>query len=1428
MVQNVVASSTAEILSKKLGTRVHIGSVDLGLLHRIIIDDLTLYDQQGDSLLTTTRAAVSFDLVPLVQGRITVTSAQLLGLKANFYRSTASNKPNYQFVLDSLASGDKKDNQPLNLKINSLIIRHGHIKYNQKDIAPTPFHLNLAHIDIYDLSTHIILNHLTDNQLSLNIKKLSFKEQSGLSVEKLRLKLEADRQHAILRQFKLALPQTELNSDSILVSYKTNKGHIEIPTIKFKGNISQSKVTPYDIKCFSPMLKHFIHPLFIESTFYGTSTGITVKRLSIRSTNGTIYLHANGSLKGWNQSPKWHTTIDNLHLSANGIQFIFDQLGTHFRIPKEVTRLGSINFRGNIGGYRQDVALKGTFRTDAGNADIRLGKHGLQFAGHIESRDIQFARITQNKQFGIIASNISVKGTMTSSLRPISLSIKGILSKFGYRGRTYHNIVVDGLYKNNDARGRISFDDPLLKANIEGSYQFTTRSYTLKATIPHLSPSAILGIHTSSASYMLRNIEVETQNKTPNSYLELRSPFAFLHINGHYDYSTLWQSITQLVRSKLPTIPGLPFITKRVHNQLTLTATISDAEWLQQLFQLPIAITAPLHISANIDDNKQCFNMAASLPDLAYNDIHLKHGDINVSTPNDTLKAVINMYLYDSNGHPTSYRLQANAANNKLLTLLGYDNLSRNLPIHGSIHAETNFFINERKHDAAHVTIHRSNFTVGDSIWEVQPGDIIYSSNRLLIDHFSIRHNSQHIAIHGMATPHAQDSIILELKDIDLNYILNLVHFHAVEFSGRATGIASISSVFHSPKASAQINVSDFTFENGEMGTLHAQVDYNQQHKNININAVADDGPDAQTLIKGYIAPANDDIRLAIQAQGTKIQFLENFCGSFMKQVDAHAYGQIQLIGPLSHPNLEGELEANGRLHMTALNTDYHFKNIRIIARPNDIELLQDTIRDRNENIGILNGHIYHQSLSKLSYDLHINAQHLLSYDTHDFGTNTFYGTVYATGQCHIKGKNGETVIDINATPEKGSQFVYNVTSPDAIGSQNYIHWHDITPKVPIPALQHTIIPILPEQQFHHEELLPTEKAPQDLSDIPSDLHINFLINANPNVTLKLLMDTETGDNITLNGDGVIKANFFNKGAFNMYGTYRVDHGLYTLTIQNIIKKQFQFQPGGTIVFGGDAYDAPLNLQAKYTVVGVPLSDLNIGHSFASNNIRVDCLMNITGTPKAPKIDFNMDLPTLNSEAKQMVTSIINSEEEMNQQVLYLLAVGRFYAQNSNNNHNDLETQGQSQTSLAMQSLLSGTISQQLNNVLSAVIKDNSWNLGANISTGDEGFNNAEYEGLINGRLLNNRLLINGQFGYRDNANTTTSFIGDFDIRYLLLPNGNLAVKVYNQTNDRYFTRNSLTTQGLGIIMKRDFVSIRDLLGLKKHSKKTSKKRKKK
>ena len=100
-----------------------------------------------------------------------------------------------------------------------------------------------------------------------------------------------------------------------------------------------------------------------------------------------------------------------------------------------------------------------------------------------------------------------------------------------------------------------------------------------------------------------------------------------------------------------------------------------------------------------------------------------------------------------------------------------------------------------------------------------------------------------------MATPNREDSIVADLKDVDVAYILNLVNFHSVDFTGKATGKAVVKSIFQDPDAYAKLDIQDFTFENGPMGILHAFVNYNKEDEQIDIRATADEGPGRQTYI---------------------------------------------------------------------------------------------------------------------------------------------------------------------------------------------------------------------------------------------------------------------------------------------------------------------------------------------------------------------------------------------------------------------------------------------------------------------------------------------------------------------------------------------------------------------------------------------------
>ena len=1399
-VQTFLGKEVAEALADKFGTKVEVGKVNLGFFNRIIIDDVMMYDQQGDSLIYASRLSAKIDYMAATQGKISVSSAQIFGLRANLYRQTAKSPANFQFVLDSLASKDTTQHKPLDLHIGSLIIRRGAIAYNQRDVAPRSGIFSPQHIRVSELSSHILLNHVTDNSIDLLLKKLSFKDESGFKLQSLHFKLQADRQKATLKEFRLLMPRSELVLDDLKATYRFEGKRFIPESLRFEGGIQQSKITFADVASLVPALRHFDDAVFVSSRFSGTAKSISVPSLNLRTGSGSINLQARGSYSHASSHPAWNADIANLNLSPAGVEFLAENLGSKVKIPKEIQRLGTIHLTGKAKGYEKVLSAKGNIETDAGNISLQAVKNDDRIKASVDTRGVNLGRILDNRKLGTVVARIDAHGTMKH------IFAKGNIARFDYGNYDFHNIDIDGDYDMKTLRGTASITDPNVNLSVKGDYHLGSRLYALDAAINHLRPT-VLGMKMHDPSYSLDNISISANNKGKEGHLDVEAPFVSLYARGQYDLTTIYGSIMRLVADKLPTIPGISKHAAKGYNDFTLQANITSAEVLQRMFGLPLSLTLPVHINGNISDAEKNVNLYINAPNFSWDGSAFHDANIELNTIGDSLR----MEARISQGLPYEkapvYRLRAAAADNNLSTLLYYANQSSKLPITGKIDARTQFFTSDNGATGVHVTVNPSEIMLGEKKWLLNPADIIYRKNELTVDMLNFSHGDQHIIINGKATPQATDSIVADLKDVDVAYILNLVNFHSVDFAGKASGKAVVKSIFQTPEAYANLDVKDFVFENGPLGTLHAKAAYDNQEGQINIDATAEDGPEHLTVINGYVSPKHNYIDLGIEAHNTSLKFMENFCGSFLNNVEAWCKGKLNVVGDLKNINLVGDVVAHGRMHMKQLGTDYTFNHLRAHAIPDDIQFEGDSIYDSHYNgkhshFALIRGGIHHKHLTRLSYDLDIDANNFLGFDTHEFGDDTFYGTVFATGTVGIHGKSGETIIDIDATPEPHSIFVYNVASPDAISAGSFIHWNDATPYI--------YRPYSPDND--------KDKKKDSSSNFSSDMRINFLVNTNPNLTLKLMMDDQTGDYITLNGNGVIRANYYNKGGLDMFGNYVVDHGQYKLTIQNIIKKDFDFQPGGTIAFGGDPYNAPLNLQAKYTVNGVPLSDLNIGRSFSSNNIRVDCLMDITGTPGAPKVDFSMDLPTVNSDAKQMIYSVINSQEEMNQQVLYLLGIGRFYTQTKNNQTSEDASQ-QSQTSLAMQSLLSGTISQQINNVLSSFVNSSNWNFGANISTGNEGFNNAEYEGILSGRLLNNRLLFNGQFGYRDNANATQSFIGDFDLRYLIFPNGNLSIHVYNQTNDRYFTRNSLNTQGVGLIMKKDFFNLRDLLGIKKKSK---------
>ena len=507
---------------------------------------------------------------------------------------------------------------------------------------------------------------------------------------------------------------------------------------------------------------------------------------------------------------------------------------------------------------------------------------------------------------------------------------------------------------------------------------------------------------------------------------------------------------------------------------------------------------------------------------------------------------------------------------------------------------------------------------------------------------------------------------------------------------------------------------------------------------------------------------------------------------SIAQDVRGRASGKVHFYGKFKGLTLDGAVMTDASMKFDILNTSFALKDTIRLA-PEGITFDNIHIADMEGHQGKLNGYLHYEHFKNIKYQFDIQVNNMLVMNTQESPDFPFYGTVYATGNALLTG-NAQDGLDANIamTTNRNTNFTYSTGTVASATNNQFIKFVDKTPRR---SIQDSVQLV----SFYEQVQQKIEKK-----ESQTDIRLNILVDATPDATMKIIMDPVAGDYISGRGSGNIRMEFYNKGDMKMFGNYHIQQGIYKFSLQEVIRKDFIIKEGSTITFNGPPLDATLDIQASYTVPSASLNDLipDASTIIQQPNVRVNCMMNLNGILLRPTIKLGIELPNERDEVQALVRNYLSTDEQMNMQILYLLGIGKFYMENNT---------GERQSSDMMSSVLSSTLSGQLNNMLSQIIDNNNWNIGTNLSTGEKGWTDMEVEGILSGQLLNNRLIINGNFGYRDNPMANTNFVGDFEAEWLLTRSGDVRLKAYNETNDHYYTKTNLTTQGVGVMYKKDF-----------------------
>lgn len=1434
----------ADELASVLGSELTIGRIDIGLLNRIIIDDLLLHDQSGKEMLKVTRLSAKFDILPLFSGKISISNVQLFGFNINLEKQTPEDKPNFQFVIDAFASQDtiqKKNN--LDLRINSLLIRRGKMSYDVLSEAETPGKFNPQHIRLRNIIANISLKALQNDSVNAAIKRMSVEEEhSGFELKKLSLKIVGNNQQMKIENFAIDLPQTSLAMDTIRMDYDSLGAFNNFARdVHFSFHILPSQVTLQDLSAFVPAFAPFKEKLQVEVQTNGTVDQLNCPRLSISAENH-FHLKGDVSLQDLSQPGNAYVfgNLSSLYADPEGVAFFVRNLSKNYNgVPPVLQHMGTISFRGEVSGYFADLVTYGQVRTDLGTikTDVKLSsdkeKGYFAYSGAVQTEDFELGKMLNNNKFGKVTFNLDVNSSHYENQYP-TVILKGLVGSINYSEYTYENITLDGEYKQGGFTGKVALDDTngsiILNGSINTASQVPTFNFLaniskIRPHDLHLAPKyedAEISVKIKAdftggsidemngeinidsllftspdKRYFMENLKIAaTRTDSHQKRLAITSNFLQGSIEGDYSYRTLPTSVLNIMRRYIPALiqPDKKPIT--TENNFHFDLNIYDTELLSTVFHIPVRVYTQSTLKGYFNDKAQRLRVEGYFPRLRYEDKFIESGMILCENPGDQFYARLRFSNRKSEG-TVNVALETQAQNNSIQTTLNWGN-SSTVTYSGKLSTLAHFIRDHEQKTPLKtiIDVQPTNVILNDTLWNIHPSQVVLDSGKVYINDFLFSHKDRHLRINGTVSKEPQDTVRLDLKAINIGYVFDIADL-GVNFKGEATGPAYASGVLEKPVMSTDLFIRNLGLNEGLLGDANIHGEWHHEVKGIYLDAHIREQDIAKSHVRGFIYPLKPTsaLDLQIEADNTNLKFIHHYMSSITPEFNGRATGNVHFYGKFKGLTMEGRVLGDASMKVEVLNTTFSIKDSIYIA-PDGLTFNNNRIFDTQGHQGRVSGYLHYQHFKNLEYRFNFNVDNMLVMNTKESPDFPFYGTVYGTGNTTITGNVRDGVnIDVAMTTNRNTNFTYIKDNVTTAVSNQFIKFVDKTPRRAI------------QDSVRLSDFEMAQKEIEEESESDTDIRLNLLVDATPDATMKIIMDPIAGDYISGRGAGNIRTEFFNKGDVKMFGSYRISQGLYKFSLQEVIRKDFIIRDGSTVTFNGPPLDATLDIKAAYTVNSASLNDLMPSEAISGyasqTNVKVNCMMNLTGQLTSPDINFDIELPNERDELQTLVRNYIPTDEQMNMQILYLLGIGKFYTP---------ENMGATQNSNMMSSVVSSTLSGQLNNALSNILNVNNWNFGTNFSTGEKGWTDMEFETMLSGQLMNNRLLINGNFGYRDNPMANTNFVGDFEAEWLVNRSGDIRLKAYNETNDRYYTRTNLTTQGIGIIFRKDFDKWSDLL----------------
>ncbi len=1324
------------------------------------------------------------------------------------------------------------------------------------DDTPTPEEFDPSHISISEINIQASKISIQGDTIRGHIAHLGAKERCGIVVKKFEADVEVSPNASICNNLYLETNNSKLKR-YYAMHYKRFPDFTDyIHKVRMVGELNESVVDAKDIAYFAPTVRDLYHAVVrLSGSFDGTVDRFVAEKLDVNDGITSV----KGDLGMTGLPDIYNTFIDyskgEIRTSGFGIMRYAPSL--HGSPDIALEKLVFANFSGSYTGFIDRFVTNGTLNTNLGKitSNVRLnvsvqGKKELaSYEGKVSADNFMLGSLLRQPLIGSVTLTADVKGKGFRADNA-DLTFSANFSQLGLNNYNYQKILAEGTLANKKFDGNLTVDDPNLALAFNGSVDFSQQkqlSFNARANLlaSNLQALNITGDSVlASADFdlnctgsnidnftgyaklfninLIRNnrhldvdsIFIQNQITASGRALSIESNDITAYLQGNFQLSSLPYSAQMYLYGYLPNY--IPPPKKAAPNQdISFNVHTRNIDSLLGVLMPTIKGFDNSVFSGSLNTDAQTLKLNANIP---FGKIGIVSMNRIVLTGEGTYRSLsINGDIGNLNVGDSILNVSLNAN-----VRLGNDSASFNILTsspdnYGTATINGNAYA---RGDSLYLSFMPSEFYLNQNRWEIPSGNRFVIAKRFInVKDFTLTSGLQQLSLNSEETRDKQAYHIV-FHDLDMAQLGVIAGFNDYQPDGRIKGNINAEDIFGKLKVDARIEATDVKMGLDTIGQIIIAGNYDGAKKEL----ILDKGSgitykNASLSTYGTFGISKSDyvdLDGHIEFNNSKLVWITPLVKGFVSQLGGGLTGSIKIKGTSLDPDVSGVVSLrDASVHVDYLGTNYTIKNTDISIDNQKVNLGNITVYDQYKNEAALTGSIKHDHLKNFTLALSVKSEKFEALNLQEFENKDFYGHLIAQIQgFSVSGPINDIKMNIRATPAGPSHLYLPVKSGGDLGSYSYVSF----------------------KTYGEEQKKIKAKS-------RNKFYISIAAATTPDLTMTMILDASTGDEINAKGAGTINMEFGSGNDIRINGNYNIDQGDYTFTFRQLFfKRNFIINSGSTINFGGSLSKTTLNINGTYRTTA-RLYDL-LSESEKTSNIipaseltdtktaqNVDVMLKMTGKLQKPDLTFKLELPekrSVGTYAYTKLDKINQSDRELFDQVASLLLVGSFIPPEGL-----VGTTARTGAINNMSELISTTASSQLTNIVNKLLGDKTLQIELkykNYNLSDPavegGINRNEFRFGLRQSLFKERVIVELGSAYdwgRPTGGTSTTatsnfnLAGDFRLQYLITEDGRLRFNLFRTSNYDVLVDKNVSRNGTGISWRKTFDNFDEFLHSKKY-----------